>query len=665
MSRRRTNSNSVSLFPFLAVLLCAMGALLFLLLVATRMIRDEAVQKHTDRSAWEHAASPPRLLTELDPGTPRHVPAEEIVLGPPQSFPNPPRREPPPPTIIVHEPEPLPDLSAPIARLREEIRSLEDERVALQRKARERESLEARTREIEAEIEAQTEALRREESAIERTRRQLQERDQEVARARPRLAELEQSLRELNEQIRLQSSQPRTAENPIKIVPYDGAGGTTRRPLILECREEAIVFQPEGRKITEQDLRGFTTLNNPVLSGVRALDSFWTAHDKQRGNSTQPYVLIVVRPDGIPAYYALRKLLEEYDQPFGYELLADEQPLSLDPVNPEALQALNQTIEQSLAQRGSFVTGKGAIFLSPDRSDNGLEANQNAKPDARTNAPAESPTGASAGRPMFRQTPRGIEFLPSGESPKDSIIPVTPLGSKNSPASGSQSGPLAIPRSGRPAGAIEAGGAPSSRNVEANSSSLTQSSKPAAASGDPAAETDPFKQFEPFEPEPHGERRDTEVSQELLPSTNPLLSGSRSGGTAASTRSEGQPGRPTISDGKIRFQRELTVRLGMREFRVGHGKPVPLPEGISSRELLSLIVEELRSETSSWGAPPEHLSWKPVVRFVLQPGGFQHYERIRPYFERHKLIDSVSFDLNGEPNQTPNPQARPRPQPNR
>ena len=43
-SRART-SNSVSLFPFLAVLVCAMGALIFLLIVTTRRIRSEALAR--------------------------------------------------------------------------------------------------------------------------------------------------------------------------------------------------------------------------------------------------------------------------------------------------------------------------------------------------------------------------------------------------------------------------------------------------------------------------------------------------------------------------------------------------------------------------------------------------------------------------------------------
>ena len=44
MSRRKTG-NAVSLFPFLAVLVSAMGALILLLLVVTRKLHNDAVAK--------------------------------------------------------------------------------------------------------------------------------------------------------------------------------------------------------------------------------------------------------------------------------------------------------------------------------------------------------------------------------------------------------------------------------------------------------------------------------------------------------------------------------------------------------------------------------------------------------------------------------------------
>ena len=80
MNTRRVG-NSVSLFPFLAVLVCAMGALIFLLLVVTRQIRAEAravaIQDARQQSALEPSSRapepprpPPEPAAEAEPDLP-------------------------------------------------------------------------------------------------------------------------------------------------------------------------------------------------------------------------------------------------------------------------------------------------------------------------------------------------------------------------------------------------------------------------------------------------------------------------------------------------------------------------------------------------------------------------------------------------------------------
>ncbi len=45
MARNRRNASAVSLFPFLAVLMCTMGALIVLLVVISQQIRDDTLAK--------------------------------------------------------------------------------------------------------------------------------------------------------------------------------------------------------------------------------------------------------------------------------------------------------------------------------------------------------------------------------------------------------------------------------------------------------------------------------------------------------------------------------------------------------------------------------------------------------------------------------------------
>ena len=63
MSSRQKSSATVSLFPFLAVLVCAMGALILLLLAMTQKIRQQQVARELAVSARiaEAAAAEPVL----------------------------------------------------------------------------------------------------------------------------------------------------------------------------------------------------------------------------------------------------------------------------------------------------------------------------------------------------------------------------------------------------------------------------------------------------------------------------------------------------------------------------------------------------------------------------------------------------------------------------
>ncbi|HSG71739.1 MAG TPA: hypothetical protein VLA12_15055 [Planctomycetaceae bacterium] len=642
MSRRRTNHNSVSLFPFLAVLLCAMGSLLFLLIVATRMIRDEAVQKNviaTQPLSNPQSVEPPAGPEDSFSSVPI---AQDIVLGAAELLPEPSRPEPrplvaPKPRIIIHAPEPLPDLSARIAKLREEQKLFEAARQAREADLEKQNTLEARRTVLQSEIELRRQVLTRADAALLEMKQSLDQNFVKLSTLQVRQRELEATAQQLTEKLKLSQSRPRSVSNPLKIVPYEGQRGTTRRPLILECRENSIVFQPEGVELTERDLLGFTTAVNPVLAGVRVLDRYWTVLDGQRATARRPYVLIVVRPDGIAAYYALRQLLSEYDQPFGYELLADDQSLALEAADAQASQILNASVEQLLARRAEFATsGKSAFALPEQRGSNSRSEKTLVTNESQT---LEAVPRGDSKRPRFRMTPRGLEVIPPDDEPDNSLFPSPPRSGAPSSASNDN-------RTGNPRTAPSNPPVPLESLGEIQSVEIPQPVDANRQNSATAWKQDPQLDFpELFEPEPDlGDRSSTTSQVPLLP-TNPLLSNSGTSGASSSTQTGKGPAQPVLSDGKIRFQRELTVVLGPSELRVGYGEPIPIAEGISTRELLTLVVNQLRDETTAWGPPPTHLTWKPVVRFVLQPGGLQHYERIHPYFERHKLIDSVSFEL--------------------
>ncbi|MFO0918380.1 MAG: hypothetical protein U0872_08705 [Planctomycetaceae bacterium] len=113
--------------------------------------------------------------------------------------------------------------------------------------------------------------------------------------------------------------------------------------------------------IKPYDLEGFTERYNPLLTGARTLIGYWHEHDRTAGPTDldgEPYVLLIVRPSGIVAYYVAMKMLSTLKQPFGYELVDDSITLQPPPLDEMAQAQCRMAIEQQLAERGG-VAGSG------------------------------------------------------------------------------------------------------------------------------------------------------------------------------------------------------------------------------------------------------------------------------------------------------------------
>ena len=129
MSRRARQNTSVSLFPFLAVLLCAMGALIVLLVITTRQIRDDALRvaekKRTDAVAKQE---------DREEVTPEKCPNWTIELGQATALPT--RKHSQPPAAPLRAPKPIyvrtegkpapPDLTAELSQLRSSLMRLQE-----------------------------------------------------------------------------------------------------------------------------------------------------------------------------------------------------------------------------------------------------------------------------------------------------------------------------------------------------------------------------------------------------------------------------------------------------------------------------------------------------------------------------------------------------------
>lgn len=264
-------------FPFLAVLLCAMGSLILLLLVMDR--RAKAVARAKLHQAAARAAE--------DDAQARIARREEWERK----------------RAALH---------AALLRQDEEVR------LALRTTQAKAEAAAARAGVARADAQAlemrlggaRQEVVEQERMLVaEKARLALAGRETETLLAeRVRLtAELEQLEHALRDLIALRQRRQQT----YSVVPYHGKHGDNRRPLYVECAAIGLVFHPDRKVMSGAELAPLT---------IRAEVEHRLA-GQMAPRSTKPYLLLLVRPDGVETFYRIQAALAGLTADFGYELI--------------------------------------------------------------------------------------------------------------------------------------------------------------------------------------------------------------------------------------------------------------------------------------------------------------------------------------------------------
>ena len=69
---------------------------------------------------------------------------------------------------------------------------------------------------------------------------------------------------------------------------YEGPNQTRRRPIYLECRDDAVMLQPEGIALSESDFEGPMGPGNPLATALRAAREYMLAqHDSIRRQASR------------------------------------------------------------------------------------------------------------------------------------------------------------------------------------------------------------------------------------------------------------------------------------------------------------------------------------------------------------------------------------------
>lgn len=337
MARSQRTSNPVTLFPFLAVLLCTIGALVLMLVVVSAGIRKDAVAK--SRTISEPVISDPVATTlKLE---------EPIVDVRERTF-----AQKPIEPLLARDTLPSPIKEAPPRTLAE---------IA---------DLEKVTRKLEAEVanrvkrlssvSVKTHALRKQLRTVKAQQNDLQLQIIRTANQRAKLEESTGELRVENQQIIewLDESQKLIDEHkhqlvsPVhSIVPYDGQTGTVRRPIIIECVGDVVRFEAEQVEIPVAILQKFSPEQNPLASAVQALFRYWMAKEQISDPGRQsrtPYALILVRPSGAEAFSSAVFALDEMVGDFGYELVETEFLYEVPETTADAVRECRAAVEAEI-----------------------------------------------------------------------------------------------------------------------------------------------------------------------------------------------------------------------------------------------------------------------------------------------------------------------------
>ena len=299
--RRKQRDNFVqSLFPFLAVLLSTMGALVLLLMLIVNQAQATAKQMAEEKKVQiEDAENNLQLI--------RNTFEEQ----------------------------------------------LDDRRLELERKRLLLQHLEKHIQELIEEL-----------KGIERTavllgQKQTQDKSAEADTER-KISQLEKQLTDANIDLKKKLEKP-SGDKPIfAIIPYQGTNGTHRRPIYLECTNQGVTIQPEGVLIGLADLRPPYGPGNPLDAAIRTVRSRFAPANGALTSTAYP--LLIVRPSGVRSYAMARQAMAGWDDQFGYELIDESLELTYPESEPGIVAEIDQALTLARERQAALVMAMPAKY---------------------------------------------------------------------------------------------------------------------------------------------------------------------------------------------------------------------------------------------------------------------------------------------------------------
>ena len=298
--KKLRESISVSLFPFLAVLICTFGVLIILLVLVVKVADQQAAnKKQSVNDQYENEKA--ELYSDLE--------FQQLRVDGLRSV--------------------RPDLLKELQQARHQRALLQSRIESLKDEA---ESLNSRIRLVsnESAIDASAttgDEIRELQLLLETEMAKLQERRQSAMIGRPTL---------------------------YSVVPHRGPDGTRRRPIYIECLKEKIVLQPHQIELTSSDFIRPIVANNPLDAALISVREYFLENQLNRVGET-PYPLLIVRPSGADSYGVARQAIRSWDEEFGYELIAEDKQLDFGNADEQLKKRIQSAVDAARRRQRQYL----------------------------------------------------------------------------------------------------------------------------------------------------------------------------------------------------------------------------------------------------------------------------------------------------------------------
>lgn len=583
--RRRRTSLSVSLFPFLAVLICTLGVLIVLLVLAVKSAEEQA---HEDSE--EHQESREQQSTQIaqlqDQLDETEVRMELIQISRPHSL-----------DRLNTSREYRSHLEAELRSLKEKIAELDQ-------------ALDA--------VESSAPAV----VNVEQSNQRIEELTKQILLAEKQLEEKK-------------AAAANNAKLTYSIIPHEGSGGTYRRPIFIVCEKDSICLEPLGIRLKKDDFAPPLGPGNPLDAAVLAIREYWLKHDLDHKHGS-PYPLIVIRPDGAEGYAISRRAMSSWEDEFGYELVEADKELEFGEVDPELKRLVEAAIDEAklrqntmLAARamqspitppmiGSRNSGRGngrgkdqRPGLTASGSQGGFVVNQAwdemEQVGFETSNGSENAGGNQGNGDISSQLSHPASF----ESRMNQNKQLVSIGlSGNAASAAFASGPTSSagekesPGQPAPSSNHGSGNLPNGSN-QGSSAGAQSSSSMNSSSGSPAS----------------SEQAASENSAPSLMYQHTNLAKSKGKDWAL-------PSKPAGATAYLRPIRVVCTENEL-EIRSPLGVEKRIPVGLDVTDAIDPLVNEIWRQIESWGMPGENSYWKPELRISVAAGGELNFEKLR------------------------------------